>query len=113
MHQLFSDFSLILTSAIEQEDLEIYEKSSKVVLAAPLGVKNVILAKLQYIPCDFHDFRGSEGPKINQNPSELLQNTLTNASNTKKFSDHDFLAFWINFWFKTPPFRDPFGTIFQ
>ena len=68
---------------MEQKDPKIEKKASKVALGAPLGLKNAILAKLQYLPCDFHDFRGSEGPKINKNPSELLKNTLTNASNTK------------------------------
>ena len=68
---------------MEQGYPGIEEKSSKISLGTPLGVKNVILAKMQYLPYDFHIFRGSEGRKINQNPTEFKKKTSANASNQK------------------------------
>ena len=35
---------------------------------------------MQYLPCDFDDFRGSEGPKISENLSKSLKNVSENTS---------------------------------
>ena len=66
----FSVFEVLGTPKMEQKDLKIDKKSSQVAPGVPLGGKNVILAKLQHLPCEIDDFRGSEGPEICENHTE-------------------------------------------
>ena len=65
---------------------------------------------MQYLPCDFHDFRGSEGPEICKNRTESLKNTSENASLEKTVFGSRFLSIFDPFRLPNAPSRAPQST---
>ena len=79
----FLMFLWILSLKWSRNTLKSGEKSSEIALGTPLGVKNVILAKLQYLPCENHDFRGSEGPQTSENLTAFFKKVSESTSSPK------------------------------
>ena len=106
----FSVFEVLGTPQMEQKDLKINKKSSQVAPGVPLGGKNVIVAKLQYLPCEINDFRGSEGPEICDYRTDSLKNTSENASLRRSLFRSRFLRVLDQFWLRNAPPRAPQST---
>ena len=65
---------------------------------------------MQYLLCDLHDFRGSEGPEICKNRTESVKNTSENASLEKTVFGTRFLSIFDPFWLPNAPSRAPQST---
>ena len=70
----------------------------------------MIFSKLQYFPCENHDFRGSEGPEICQNHAESLKNVSENASSKKSVFRSRFFCVLGKFGLQNDPPRPSKST---
>ena len=65
----------------DQKSSRNIKKSPRIVLGEPLGIKNLILADLQYLPSENHVFQDPQGPEINENMMKSSKKQTADAPN--------------------------------